>query len=80
MAHELAVDKCNTGLTMLYETREKMMLKFARPGEKFNAMMGRVCEDLTKDVHLPKPVLDRIARQIAENAKRREIKRSLERK
>lgn len=77
MAHELAIDKTNIGLAMKYETREKMMLKFAKPGEKFNAMLGRVCEELTADTCLPKETLDKIERLVRANAAKREKKRAM---
>lgn len=77
MAHELSVDMVNSGLAIKIETKEKMMYKFARPGDSFNGMLRRVCEDLTKDVVLPQESLDRVARQIEDNLWKRKHKRLL---
>lgn len=80
MAHELGIDKVNIGLAMHIMTREKMKSKYCKPGETFNGMMNRVCEELTKDVKLSKSQIDEIDKKIAENYKRRMEKREKEKR
>lgn len=80
MAHELGIDKINIGLAMHIETREKMKVKYCKPGETFNAMMNRVCDDMTKDVILTQEMIKEIDEKIAENYKRRMEKREKEKR
>ena len=71
MAFELRTDKFCSGIAFTYELKEKLMLKFAKPGEKFPAVVRRVCEGLVKDVKLPKSVMDEINLKIAANKDKR---------
>lgn len=71
MSNELRTDKFCTGIAFTYETKAKMMLKFAKDGEKFPSVVRRVCEDLVADVKLPKSVVDEINRMIKDNYDRR---------
>lgn len=71
MAKELRTDKFCTGIAFTYETKERLMIKYAKPGEKFPSVVRRVCDELVKDVKLPKPIRDAISRQIAENYAKR---------
>ena len=80
MAHELGVDKVNIGLAMKIETREKLMVKFAKPGETFNRMLGRICESMVTDVKLSKAKVDEIEARIAANVKARQEKRLAEKR
>lgn len=80
MAHELGIDKVNIGLAMPMVTRAKMKVKYCKPGETFNAMMNRVCEELTKDVKLSKDEMEEIDKKMAENYQRRMAKREQEKR
>ena len=75
MAGELAVDKVHRGLTLKYETIAKLTLKFGKPGETFSQILERVCDEITRDVRLPKDTLDDIKNTIAENYRKRMEKR-----
>lgn len=71
MAKELRTDKFCTGIAFTYETQARMMLKYAKPGEKFPTVVRRICDGLVKDVKLPKAIMDEIDRKIRANYDRR---------
>lgn len=71
MSRELRIDKFCTGVAFTYETKEKLMLKYALPGEKFPAVVRRLCEGLVKDVKLPKSITDEIERKKRANLDKR---------
>ena len=76
MAKELRVDKFCTGIAFTYELKEKLMLKFSKPGESFPAVVRRVCEKLVKNVKLPKSVVEEIDRKTSENYRKRMARRA----
>lgn len=76
MAKELRIDKFCTGIAFTYETREKMMVKYAKDGEKFPTVVRRVCDGLVKNVKLPKAVIEEIDRKIKANYDKRMSERA----
>lgn len=75
MARELRTDKFCTGIAFTYETRERMMIKYAKPGEKFPSVVRRICEELVEGVAIPKKVKDAIDAAIKANYEKRMLNR-----
>lgn len=75
MAKEIAISKEVTGVNIETEVKMKFMVKYSRNGESFSKTLGRVLTDLTRDVLLPKAMVDELDALIVERARNREENR-----